>query len=138
MVELTAEEFATAKARGNSRMRGPRAESAHYDAGRNRLIVRLTTGIEIAFAPRDVEGLQHASAADLKSIEVEAFGLGIRFPTLDADLYLPALLKGVLGSKRWMAAQRVTATGHIRDGSKPGALRENGNPGSPRRKPVTR
>ena len=138
MVELTAEEFATAKARGTSRIRGPRAESAHYDAGRNRVIVRLTTGIEIGFAPRDVEGLQRASAADLKSIEVEAFGLGIRFPTLDADLYVPALLKGVLGSKHWMAAQRATATGRVRDGSKPGALRENRNTGSPRRKPVTR
>jgi hypothetical protein len=102
------------------------------------VIVRLTTGIEIAFAPRDVEGLHHASAADLKSIEVEAFGLGIRFPTLDADLYVPALLKGVLGSKRWMAAQRATATGHVRGGSKPGELRENGDPGSRRRKSVTR
>jgi hypothetical protein len=138
MAELTAEEFAAAKARGNSRMRGPRAESAHYDAGRNRVIVRLTTGIEIAFAPRDVEGLQHASAADLKSIEVEAFGLGIRFPTLDADLYVPALLKGVLGSKRWMRERRATTTGRFRDGSKPGALRENRNTGSLRRKPVTR
>jgi hypothetical protein len=109
MHELTAAEFETAKARGKARMRGPRAESAHYDAGRNRVFVRLTTGIEIAFSPRDVEGLQHASADDLKSVEVEAFGLGVHFPTLDADLYVPALLKGVLGSKRWMA--RVAATG---------------------------
>ena len=106
MDELNAEEFGAAKARGKARMRGPRAESAHYDAGRNRVVVKLTTGIEIGFAPRDVEGLQHASTEDLKSIEVEAFGLGIHFPTLDADLYVPALLKGVLGSKRWMAARR--------------------------------
>jgi hypothetical protein len=77
-------------------MRGPRAESAHYDAGRNRIIVRLTTGVEIDFAPRDAEGLQGASADDLRSVEVEAFGLGIHFPTLDADLYVPALLGGLL------------------------------------------
>ena len=106
MDELTAEDFEAARARGKARMRGPRAESAHYDAGRNRVIVRLTTGIEIAFAPRDVEGLQNVSTEALKSIEVEAFGLGIHFPTLDVDLYVPALLKGVLGSKRWMAARR--------------------------------
>jgi len=79
MVELTTEEFETAKARGEARMRGPRAESAHYDAGRNRVIVRLTTGVELGFAPRDVEGLQHASVDDLRVIEVEAFGLGIHF-----------------------------------------------------------
>ena len=87
-------------------MRGPRAESAHYDAGRNRIIVRLTTGIEIGFAPGAVEGLQQASTDDLKAIEVEAFGLGIHFPKIDADLYVPALLEGVLGSKRWMAAKK--------------------------------
>jgi hypothetical protein len=114
MDELTAEEFDAAKARGKARMRGPRAESAHYDAGRNRVVVRLTTGVEIAFAPRDVESLQHASAEDLKSIEVEAFGLGVHFPRLDADLYVPSLLKGVLGSKRWMAARFERAGGRLR------------------------
>jgi hypothetical protein len=44
MAELTHEQFAAAKARGEARMRGPRAVSAHYDAGRNRVIVRLTRG----------------------------------------------------------------------------------------------
>jgi len=110
MAELTHEQFAAAKARGAARMRGPRAVSAHYDAGRNRVIVRLTTGVEIGFAPREAEGLEHASPDDLREIEVEAFGLGIHFPRLDADLYVPALLEGALGSKRWMAA-RLAATG---------------------------
>ena len=135
---LNAEELAAAKARGVARIWGPRAASARYDAGRNRVIVKLTTGIEIAFAPRDVEGLQHASAEDLKSIEVEAFGLGIHFPTLDADLYIPALLKGVLGSKRWMAVRHAAATGRARDGSKPEATREKGKRNSRRRKSVAR
>jgi hypothetical protein len=138
MDELNAEELEAAKARGKARMSGPRAESAHYDAGRNRMIVRLTTGIEIAFAPHDVEGLQHASTEDLKSVEVEAFGLGIHFPTIDVDLYVPALLKGVLGSKRWMAARLATTTGRVRDASRSGAMRENGNRSSRRRKSVTR
>ncbi len=137
MDELNAEEFEVAKARGNARLRGPRAVTARYDAGRNRVIVRLTTGIEIDFAPRDVEGLQHASTEDLKSVEVEAFGLGIHFPTIDADLYVPALLKGVLGSKRWMTARLATTTGGIHDASQPGAMRENGNRRRRRRKSVT-
>jgi len=84
--------------------------SAHYDAGRDRVIVRLITGVEIGFAPRDAEGLQHATREDLAEIAVEALGLGIRFPRLDADLYVPALLEGVLGSKSWMAA-RLGAAG---------------------------
>jgi len=105
MAELTAEQFAAAKARGETRMRGPRA-IAHYDAGRHRIIVRLSTGVELGLIPRDVEGLQDASPEDLKAIEVEELGLGIHFPRLDADLYVPALLKGILGSQRWMAARR--------------------------------
>ncbi len=134
MVELTTEEFETAKARGETRMRGPRAESAHYDAGRNRVIVRLTTGVELGFAPRDVEGLEHASVDDLKVIEVEAFGLGIHFPKLDANLYVPALLEGALGSKRWMAAQLGAAGGRTRSAAKAAASRKNGKRGGrPRR-----
>jgi len=134
MVEPTAEELAKANARGDARMRGPRAETAHYDAGRNRIIVRLTTGVELGFAPRDVEGLQRATVDDLKVIEVEAFGLGIRFPKLDADLYVPALLEGVLGSKRWMAARLGAAGGRARSAAKAAASRENGKRGGrPRR-----
>src|SRR6266436_4600865 len=126
MIELTKEEFETAKARGEARMRGPRAESAHYDAGRNRVIVRLTTGVELGFAPRDVEGLEHASVDDLKVIEVEAFGLGIHFPKLGVDLYVPALLEGVVSSKRWMAKQLGAAGGRVRSTAKGAASRENG------------
>jgi hypothetical protein len=135
MVELTKAEFEAATARGEARMRGPRAASAHYDAGRNRIIVRLTTGVEIGFAPRDVEGPRGASAKDLKAMEVEAFGLGIHFPTLDADLYVPALLEGVLGSKSWMAAELGAAGGRTRTAAKAMASRENGKRGGrPRKK----
>jgi Protein of unknown function (DUF2442) len=134
MVELTKEEFEAAKARGEARPREPRAESVHYDAGRNRVIVRLTTGVELGFAPRDVEGLQHASADDLKVIEVDGFGLGIHFPKLDADLYVPALLQGVLGSKQWLAAQLGAAGGRARSAAKAAASRENGKRGGRPRK----
>jgi hypothetical protein len=121
MPELTPAQFKAAKARGEARLRGPRAVSAHYDGGRNRIIVRLTTGVEIGFAPRDAEGLQHASTADLKSVEVEAFGLGIHFPTLDADLYVPALLDGILGSKRWMAERLRASVEQTRSATKSAA-----------------
>ena len=59
MADLTIRQFAAAKARGSGRMRG--AVGAHYDRGRNHVIVRLTTGVEIGFAPHDVEALRDAS-----------------------------------------------------------------------------
>lgn len=134
MGELTTEQFEVAEARGKARLEGPRAQKAHYDAGRNRIIVKLTTGIELGFAPSIVEGLQDATIEDLKAVEVEAFGLGIHFPTIDADLYVPALLEGILGSKRWMAAQLGAAGGRSRTSAKTAASRENGKLGGRPRK----
>lgn len=134
MVELTPQQFAAAKSRGEERLRGPRAESAHYDAGRDRVIVRLTTGVEIGFAPADAEGLQHASPDQLAEIDVDPFGLSIRFPRLDADFYVPALLEGMLGSKSWMATRLGAAGGRSRTAAKAGASRENGKRGGRPRK----
>jgi hypothetical protein len=108
--KLTTKSFEEAVARGEVRMRSPRAVNAHYDAERDRVIIRLTTGIEIGLTPHDVEGLRGASASDLEVIEVEELGLGVHFPKLDADLYVPALLNGVLGSAKWMAENAVTET----------------------------
>jgi hypothetical protein len=117
-------------------MRGPQAESAQHDAGRNRVIVRLTTGAEIGFAPRDVEGLQHASTDDLNAIVVEAYSLGIHFPKLDADLYVPALLEGVLGSKPWMAA-RLGVIGVRTRIPKAATSRQNGKRGGRQHRSAT-
>ncbi len=132
--DLTSEAFARAEARGEARLRGPRAESALYDAARNRVIVRLTTGVEISFAPDDAQGLQHASGDDLATIEMDAFGLGIHVPAPDADLSVPALLEGVVRSKTWMAARLGAAGGRCRTAAKAAASRENGKRGGRPRK----
>lgn len=121
--------FEAAKRRGDARLRGPRAVAAHYDAARGRVVIALSTGVELGFAPRDVEGLADASAEDLREIEIEATGLGIHFPRLDADLYVPALLEGVLGSRRWMAARLGAAGGQARTAAKATAARANGRRG---------
>ena len=101
--QLTTEQFEAAK----GTWRGPHARPACRKCALRRRAqpdhCAADDRIEIGFAPNDAEGLQHASTDDLKAIEVEALGLGIRFPTIDVDLYVPALLEGMLGSKRWMA-----------------------------------
>ena len=129
MAEFAADEFEAARIRGRARLEGPRAESAHYDAGRNRIVIRLTSGVEIGFAPQHAQGLQNASPEDLRMIEVEELGLGIHFPRLDADLYVPALLEGMLGSKSWMAARLGAAGGRKRSPTKAAASRANGRRG---------
>ena len=46
-----------------------------------------------------------ASSDDLADIEISPAGLGLHWPCHAADLYVPALLQGVFGSKRWMARE---------------------------------
>ena len=82
----------------------PKAISAHYDRRIGRIVIRLNSKLDVAFSPRDAEGLEDASPAQLDPIEISPSGFGIHFPKLDADLYLPALLEGFLGSKSgWRA-----------------------------------
>jgi Protein of unknown function (DUF2442) len=66
-------------------------------------MVTLSNGLELAFPPHMAEGLANAKPADLAVIEITPTGLGLHWPSLVADLYLPALLQGVFGSLRWMA-----------------------------------
>ena len=110
------------------------ALSARYDRRRRRVVVRLNTGIEVTFPVVLAEGLAGASPEDLAEIEVSPTGLGLHWPRLDADLYVPALLQGVLGSRSWMAAQMGAEGGKSRSAAKGAAARENGRKGGrPRR-----
>ncbi|NBQ54825.1 MAG: DUF2442 domain-containing protein, partial [Proteobacteria bacterium] len=59
---------------------------------------------------------------------------GLHFPQLDADLYLPALLKGVLGSRRWMAQAMGKVGGRTITPEKADAARANGRLGGRPRK----
>ncbi len=94
----------------------------------------LNNGLELAFPPHIAQGLEKAAPADLADIEISPSGFGVHFPRLDAHLYLPALLQGVFGSKRWMAAQLGAAGGKARSAAKTAAARTNGRRGGRPRK----
>ena len=99
------EEFARARAEGEAQLLLPRAERAWYDAERRMIVVRLRWGIEVAVSPDDLQGFQGATAAQLQEIEILPFGLGVHWPVINADFYVPSLCKGILGSARWMEAR---------------------------------
>jgi hypothetical protein len=81
----------------------PRATSAYFDPRSQQIVIGLSSRVEIRFSPHDAQGLEGATPGDLESIEISPSGFGIHFPGLDADLYVPALLSGRLGSKRWLS-----------------------------------
>jgi hypothetical protein len=107
----------------------PKAVSAHYDRRRGRIVIRLNSKVDVSFAPGDAEGLEDASPIQLEPIEISPSGFGIHFPKLDADIYLPALLEGFLGSRKWMASRLGTTGGRSRSKAKVSAARENGKLG---------
>jgi len=112
----------------------PHAESVRYDRRIGRIVIHLSTGLEVAFSPRDAQGLEDATAADLNEIEISPSGLGIHFPKLDADLYLPALLEGFLGSRKWMASRLGAIGGRSKSPAKAAAAKQNGRSGGRPRK----
>jgi len=100
------DEIDVANERAASRLANtPTAIAARYDRRTGRLVIDLSSGLSISFKPHDAQGLEEAKPEQLHSIEISPSGLGLHFPALDADLYLPGLLEGFLGSRRWMAAQ---------------------------------
>jgi hypothetical protein len=130
-----ADEFRQATRRAPARRKSePAATGARYDRRRGRVVVSLNNGLELAFPPHIAQGLGKASPAELADIEISPSGFGIHFPKLDAHLYLPALLQGVFGSNRWMAAQLGATGGLARSTAKSAAARANGRHGGRPRK----
>lgn len=107
----------------------PKAIAARYDRASGRIVIHLSSGIDVSFSPRDAQGLETAKPSQLDEIEISPSGLGIHFPKLNADLYLPGLLEGFLGSRRWMASRLGQAGGKSRTAAKRAAARANGRMG---------
>ncbi len=125
---------ATERARRQQRQSSP-ATAARYDRTLGRLIIQLASGIDLMLDPRLAEGLDRATPTQLSAIEITPSGLGLYFPNLDADLYVPGLLEGVLGSKKWMASRLGASGGSKTSAQKKRASRANGKLGGrPRKK----
>jgi len=127
--------FEDAEARMGLLREAGHAVSARYDRRTARVIVMLNTDVQLAFPARLAEGLAGASVEDLAEIEISPAGLGLHWPRLDADVYIPALLQGVFGSKSWMARELGANGGRSRTEAKVAAARENGlKGGRPKRR----
>ena len=126
--------FAKATQRGRRILSsGPVAKMARYETGR--IHVELNNGCAFALSVEPTQGLAGAKVSDLRKIEVTAAGLGLYWPTLDVDLFVPTLVKAVLGTKLWMADLGKIG-GTARSDIKAAAARVNGKLGGRPRKPA--
>ena len=133
------DEFELANRRAKDRQQSfPRVVSAHFDRKAGRVVLQLSSKLIVSFFPGDVEGLEDAGPSQLDEIEISPSGFGLHFPAVDADLFVPALLEGMLGSKRWMASRLGQIGGRSRSRAKRAASRSNGKLGGRPRKILKR
>ena len=132
---VTDRQLRTAASRGRKLFASePRAAAARYDAATGRVVIDLVNGCTYAFPANLVQDLQSASAEDLARVEVDGLGFNLHWPSLDVDLYVPALMAGIFGTHAWMArlqertarqpaaAVGSTASPERAYGSRPGGL----------------
>jgi protein involved in temperature-dependent protein secretion len=133
-MEITEQEFQAATLRGEEIRRRGYAVRADYDSRQNRLVVDLNTGVTIMVPVALIEELSDADANDLTEIEISPAGTALHWPRIDADVYVPSLIQGIYGTKRWMAAQLGAAGGRATSPAKSTAARANGAKGGRPRK----
>jgi hypothetical protein len=126
---VTDETIEAARVRMEGLRQAGHAVRARHDARRARILITLDSGVELAIPVRLLEGLEGAQDVDLGEIEISPSGLGLHWPSLDADVYVPALLQGVFGSRHWMARVLGAEGGRAKSPAKTMAARENGRKG---------
>lgn len=132
---LTPEMIEAANQHGKAMKKAfPAVIDVKYDRRISRLVISLASGLQLAFSPKDAQGLENAKFEDFEDAEISPSGLGIHFPRIDADLYVPGLIEGFFGSKNWMAAQMGKVGGKAKTEAKSAAARENGKAGGRPRK----
>ena len=96
----------------------------------------LSSGIELGVPVRLAQGLSGASHSERSEIQITPTGLGLHWPPLDTDLYLPALIEGLFGTRRSMARMLGKRGGQASSAARTAAARVNGRRGGRPRKAV--
>ncbi len=135
MAEVTDAELRAAEARGRKALASePRASAARYDRATGRVVIELVNGCGYAFPVGMVQDLQGAGPDDLAGVEVDGLGFNLHWPALDVDLYVPALVAGIFGTRAWMARELARIAGRKTSTAKAVASRANGAKGGRPRK----
>jgi Protein of unknown function (DUF2442) len=106
----------------------PGAKTVEYLPKYDSFILQLESGEPVVLQRSKLQGLQAATEDQLAHVEITMLGTGLRWPDLDVDLYVPALLEGLYGNKHWMAKLGQRG-GSVKSPEKAAAARVNGRKG---------
>ena len=135
MVDVTDAQLKAAEARGREMLETePRAVAAHFDPATGRVVIDLVNGCTYAFPAHLVQDLSGASLDALADVEVDGLGFNLHWPALDTDLYVPALVAGIFGTRAWITRALARVAGQATSPTKAAAARSNGAKGGRPRK----
>jgi len=116
----------------------PLAVRVRYDRVRDTVVVKMNNEAQLIIPRRLLQGLQNATADELKGGEVADQGTALTWPELDADFTVMSLLRGVYGGRKWMS-ELARQAGATTSPAKAAAARRNGRKGGrPRKKSAAR
>ncbi len=110
-----------------------RVVSAAYNAAADEVGLYFANGAHLEIPRRLLQGLGDATPAQLVDIQIAGPGTGLYWPQLDVAHYVPGLLDGVFGTRKWMA-ELGRRGGSVRTPAKAAASRKNGMKGGRPRK----
>jgi len=123
---------AIAKAKIYNQQR-PHAIAVRYRRADDLIALTLSTGVEIAIPRELLQGLETATPTQIADVEIDDFGSSLHWKSLDVHHYVPGLVDGVFGTRKWMS-EIGRKGGAARSEAKTKAVRENGLKGGRPRK----
>jgi len=113
----------------------PKAVAVEYRTEDQTIAIELATGVELVIPRKLLQGLESADPADIANVEILGPGDSLHWESLDVDHYLPSLIEGVFGNRRWMS-EIGKLGGSARTAAKSASSRKNGRKGGrPPKKP---
>ena len=111
----------------------PKAVAAAYRTKDDVFAIKLATGVELAIPRTLLQGLENATPEQAAEVEILGPGSSLHWESLDVDHYVPSLIEGVFGNRRWMS-ELGKRGGAARSEAKARAARKNGRKGGRPRK----
>ena len=131
-ISLDDSEYAAATVRGEvERASAPIPSLVRYDARTARILVEFSNGAALMVPARALQGLEHASDAELGDVELVG-ETGLHWESLDVDFTIAGVMRGIFGTAKFMDGQR--RGGASRSEAKVAASRANGAKGGRPRK----